>query len=245
VIGTIINACCIIIGGLLGLSRRKSLTVAQESWSKVTLGAFAVYYGLRLCLLSFSSPFGHAVKQLLVGVVALMLGNVIGRALRLQDLSNSVGSKARQFMERVTKNPPNPYKRIDTNGFLACSLLFCASPLGIVGALQDGVSGYFYPLIIKGLIDGLATMGFVSMLGWSSVLSALPVFAFQGTISLLAGHYALPFLSDRGLVDAESFAAGLLVFCVALVILQIKKISLANYLPTLIVAPLLAWWFGP
>lgn len=244
-IGTIINACCIIVGGIVGLSRRKTLTVAQESWSKVTLGAFAVYYGLRLCLLSFSSPIGHVLKQLLVGVVALMLGNVIGRALRLQDLSNSIGGKARAYMELAAKTPPNPYKRIDTNGFLACTLLFCASPLGIVGSLQDGISGYFYPLIIKGLIDGLATLGFVSMLGWSSIISALPVLAFQGTISLLAGHYALPFLTDRGLVSAQSFAAGLLVFCVALVILQIKKISLANYLPTLVVAPLLAWWFGP
>jgi uncharacterized membrane protein YqgA involved in biofilm formation len=58
-------------------------------------------------------------------------------------------------------------------------------------------------------------------------------------------HVIGPFLGLRGLVEAESFGAGLIVFCVSLVILQIKKVPLANYLPTLAVAPLLAHLFGP
>jgi len=33
----------------------------------------------------------------------------------------------------------------------------------------------------------------------------------------------------------------MLVFCVALIILELKKVELADYLPSLLIAPLLTW----
>src|SRR5207248_1866341 len=121
-----------------------------------------------------------------------------------------------------------------------CAALFCAAPLGILGALQDGLSGYFYPLIVKGLIDGLATRGFVPLFGWGVMLSVIPVLAFQGTITLLASQFLPPFLRAHELLDSINAVGGLLVFCVAMVILDIKKVALADYLPSLAFAPLLA-----
>jgi uncharacterized membrane protein YqgA involved in biofilm formation len=50
-------------------------------------------------------------------------------------------------------------------------------------------------------------------------------------------------LETRGLVDSVNVTGGLLVFCVALVILELKRIELADYLPSLAFAPLLAWAF--
>jgi len=73
------------------------------------------------------------------------------------------------------------------------------------------------------------------------MLAALPVLVFQGTITLLSAQFLKPFLEAHGLVDAVNAAGGLLVFSVALVILALKKIELADYLPSLIFAPLIAW----
>ena len=47
--------------------------------------------------------------------------------------------------------------------------------LGILGAFQDCLAGYYYPLGVKAVMDGLATMGFVRLFGWGAMLAALPV----------------------------------------------------------------------
>jgi hypothetical protein len=120
-------------------------------------------------------------------------------------------------------------------------VLFCAAPLAILGSVQDGLSGYCYPLAVKAVMDGLATMGFVLLFRWGVLFAALPVLAFQGTITLLCAQLLKPFLEAHRLVDSVNAAGGLLVFCVALVILELKKIELADYLPSLAFAPLLTW----
>jgi uncharacterized membrane protein YqgA involved in biofilm formation len=92
-------------------------------------------------------------------------------------------------------------------------------------------------------MEGLATMGFVQVLGWGSMLSALPVLVFQGSIALSCQFFLGPFLQQHGLVDSVNAVGGLLVFSVALVMLELKRIEMADYLPSLIFAPLLTWLF--
>jgi hypothetical protein len=82
-------------------------------------------------------------------------------------------------------------------------------------------------------------MGFVPVFGWGVLLAALPVFVVQGSITLGCSLFLEPFLRAHGLVDPVNAVGGLLVFTVALVILDLKKIELADYLPSLIVAPVL------
>ncbi|HKI68442.1 MAG TPA: DUF554 family protein, partial [Verrucomicrobiae bacterium] len=121
-------------------------------------------------------------------------------------------------------------------------LLFCAAPLAVLGSVVDGLSGYAYPLGVKAVMDGLATMSFVAIFGWGSIMSALPVFVMQGSITLACGLFVGPFLSAHGLVDSVNATCGLLVFCVGLIIFEIKKIAVTDYLPSLVFAPLLTWW---
>jgi hypothetical protein len=238
-IGTVLNVLGILIGAVIGLSRKKPLARTNESFFQVMLGAFTVYYGLRLTWMSFHGNLLQVLKQLLITVVALMIGKLLGQLFRLQKLSNALGRDARRRIDAATSTTSKP--GLD-EGFLACTALFCAGPLGILGATQEGLSDYFYPLAIKGVMDGLAAMGFVLFFGWSVILSALPVLAFQGTIALVFTRLR-PFLEAQGLLDSMNAAGGLLVFSVALVILGLKKIELADYLPSLAVAPLLTWLF--
>jgi uncharacterized membrane protein YqgA involved in biofilm formation len=242
VIGTAFNVGGIVLGGLAGLLRRKPLAPGNEGLLKTILGAVTVYFGLRLCWRSLGGTFLEVLKQITIMILALMLGRIIGRLLRLQRFSNSLGKAAR---DRISTARPDDPMRL-SHGFQTCATLFCAAPLGILGAVQDGLSNDFSPLIIKGVMDGLATMGFVSLFGWGVLLSAIPVLAFQGTVTLLCSQLLLPFFSSHGLmflVDSMNAVGGLLVFCVALIIFEVKKIELADYLPSLLVAPLLAYFW--
>jgi uncharacterized membrane protein YqgA involved in biofilm formation len=236
-IGTALNVAGILIGGLAGLGRRKPLSPANESFFKVALGVFTIFYGLRLTWISVNGSFLQILKQLLIAVLALVLGKMTGRLLRLQKMSNRLGRDARERIAAI--KPADP--RQSGEGFKTCAALFCAAPLAILGSVQDGLAGYYYPLTVKAVMDGLATMGFIRLFGWGVMFAAVPVLAFQGTITLACAQFLKPLLEAHGLVDSVNAPGGLLVFCVALVILGLKRIELADYLPSLAFGPLLTW----
>ena len=110
--------------------------------------------------------------------------------------------------------------------------------------MTDGLSGDFYLLAVKAVMDALAMTGFVKMFGWPAALSAFPVYFFLGALTLACQFFAKPFLDAHGLVDSVNVAGGLIACAVALVIFEVRKVELANYLPALAVAPLLAWLLG-
>ena len=238
-IGTILNVAGILLGGTVGLVRRKPLAPASEAYFKVVLAAFTVFYGLRLTWQSLSGSWGEVLKQFLIVILSLSLGKLLGRALRLQKMSNRLGQRARERLSSVT--PQDPHR--GGKGFRTCAALFCAAPLGILGCTQDGLADYFYPLAVKAVMDGLATMGFVSLFGPGVLLAAVPVLAFQSSITLVVARVLGPFLILHNLVHPINAVGGLLVFCVALVMLGLKRIELADYLPSLLVAPLLTWFW--
>ncbi len=94
------------------------------------------------------------------------------------------------------------------DGFIACAILFCAAPLGILGAVTDGLSNYFYLLAVKAVMDGLAMTSFVKMFRWPAAMSAFPVFLFFGVITVACQFYVAPFLDSHGLTDSVNTVAG-------------------------------------
>lgn len=222
----------------MGLIVKREPSARAQSFFKALLGLLTVCSGLWLTWVSVSSSMFHVFKQLGIVLVSLVLGNIFGKLLHLQKASNRIGLLTRDRMAKA--GPDNPQRF--TDGFTVCTLLFCAAPLGILGAIHNGLlSDYFYPLAIKALMDGLAAMAFAAMFGWGVILSAVPVLVFQGTITLVCAHSLAPFLAARGLSDSVNATGGLLIFCVALLIFEIRKVHVTNYLPSLIFAPLLTW----
>jgi uncharacterized membrane protein YqgA involved in biofilm formation len=237
-IGTIVNAAAIVLGGLVGLAGTKTLSAGNQGRVKAVLGVLIIFFGLGLTWMSLNGSFVQVLKQIAVVVLALTIGKFLGRLLHLQKQSNRLGQFARDRIAELKLNDPNRF----TTGFTVCAALFCAAPLGILGAIHEGLSGYFYPLVVKAIMDGLAAMSFVAMFGWGALLSAVPVFLLQGTISLACSRFLLPFLNAHHLADSVNATGGLLIFCVALIIFDIKKIEVTDYLPSLVFAPLLTWW---
>ena len=237
--GAFLNALGILTGAFFGLVWRAPLPARAQNFLRRALGAAAVFSGLRLVWLHVNGTFPSCAKQMFIALLAVVLGNWTGRLLRLQKMSNRLG----RFAGNLISTAPSSSSRKPADGFTACTILFCAAPLGVLGAVTDGLSGDFYLLTVKAVMDALAMTGFVKMFGWSSALSAFPVFLFLGAVTLACQFYAKPLLDAHGLADSVNVAAGLIACAVALVIFEIRKVELANYLPGLVFAPLLAWLF--
>ena len=238
--GAFLNALGILLGALFGLAQRAPMSARTQDFFRRALGAATVFFGLRLVWLHVHGTFWPCAKQLLVALLAVTLGNWTGRLLRLQTISNRLGRHA----VRAIASAQTGAARKSSQGFIACVVLFCAAPLGLIGAVTDGLSRDFSLLAVKALMDALAMAGFVKMFGWPAALSAFPVYAFIGAITLACQFYAKPLLDAHGLADSVNVAGGWVACAVALVIFEVRKVELANYLPALAVAPLLTRLIG-
>jgi uncharacterized protein len=238
-IGTLLNALGILIGGVLGLTLRRQLTHPTQVALKGALGVLVIFVGLKTTWDNVGGGFGSVLKQMTIVILALMLGRITGRLLHLQKGLNHLGQYARQRFAKATPDQSQNW----SEGFITCTILFCVGPMAILGAIQDGLDGKWQTLGVKGLIDGLATMAFVGTFGWGAILAVVPVVAYQGTITLAARTLA-PYFQDPAnwpMLHSINATGGLLVFCIALIILELKKIELADYLPSLAFAPFLTW----
>lgn len=244
-IGTWLNVGGILLGGLVGLTLGRHLTARGQQRLRMLLVLLTVYAGFSLIWQSLHLPVGHAAGQLGIALLSLMLGSLLGSLLGLQRLTHRAGKWARERFSKAAETTGQPATSAATrrsDGFVTCTLLFCIGPMAIVGAVQDGLNGDWRILAVKGLLDGLATMGFVATFGWSPLLAALPVFVYQGLLTVGA-HALAPVVSEPAVRDSLGLTGGFIVATISLVILDLRRVPLANYLPALVLAPLLTrWW---
>lgn len=224
----------------MGCLRQRPVSVQNQSFLKAALGAATAFVGVWSVWKAVSGTPRHILWQLAIVMLAMMLGKLAGRLLRLQKFSNRLGQFARH---RIAATTPGR-ARDHADGVNVCAALFCAAPLGILGAISESLGAGPWPLLIKAAMDGLAAFSFVALFGWSVALSALPVLAFQGTISLAVGLLAFPWLDAHHLIDPVNATAGLLIFAVSLLIFEVRRVEVADYLPSLIWAPLLTLWLA-
>jgi len=234
VIGTLVNVAAILAGGIAGMSLHREPSPRHQFFLKTVLGVLSIYTGFRMLWQSIGGTFGRVLLQLAIALGALVLGNLLGKALRLQKQSNRLGQYARErFSQARTQG-----KAQAGDGFVTCTILFCVGPMSILGALQEGLRQDPTILLIKAAMDGLAALAFVRVFGGGVLISALPVLAYQGTLTL-AARALRPLLESPAMLDGICAVGGLLVASTSLVILDVRKVPLADYLPALIVGPIL------
>jgi hypothetical protein len=236
-IGAVINSAGIVAGGACALAIKKPVPNRFQLAAKIVLGIYTVWLGLQLTWRSLNGSVAQVLKALCIVMLAMALGKLAGRMLRLQEFSNSIGQHATRSLAAEGKE-----KRF-SDGFLLATALFCAGPLAILASVQEGLNGFSPLFLVKAGVDGLATMAFCATFGWGALVSAIPVLAFQGC--LIRCVQALePMLRNQPwpLIDSINATDGLLIFSVALIVLEVKKVRVAEYLPSLILAPLLMRW---
>ena len=237
-VGTIINALGALLGGVLGLVLKRPPDTAVQTAVKSLIGVLLIWVGLAMTWANIGGGLWSVGKQMLIVVLALTLGRITGRLLRLQKMMNRLGHYARETFAKVTPGQPVRFG----DGFVTCAILYCVTPLSFLGALFDGLNRDWPALGVKAVLDGFAALSFSRVFGWASVLAVLPLLAAQGTISLAAQPLGA-WLSARGLLEPVGATGGLLIFCVALLVLNLRKIEVSDYLPSLAFAPLLTWFW--
>jgi uncharacterized membrane protein YqgA involved in biofilm formation len=119
---------------------------------------------------------------------------------------------------------------------VTASLVFCVGPLTILGSLENGLSGDVSLLATKSLLDLVASVAFAAALGAGVYLAAITVLVVQGGIAGFA--FLLRDVLDAPTIVAITAAGGLVLLGVAMRLLGLKPVRVANFLPALILAPL-------
>lgn len=175
-------------------------------------------------------------------ILSLGIGNWIGSKIGIQKRLNKLGLNAQKKFNKAAqkneeKHPPN-------EGFITCTLLFCIGPMSLLGPIQDGLNGDIQILVIKSVMDGISTMTFATTFGWSVILSAIPVLVYQGSLTILASTVKqwLDDLPEAALLlDSITASGGFIILCIPFLLLNIRSIQIANYLPALLIAPCIVW----
>lgn len=240
--GTILNAAAIVVCGALGLWFGARLPARLRQTAFAGLGLFTLVTGVQM---TFKS------KEPLIMLGGLLLGGLLGEWGCLEDRLRQLGAWLEQRISSAPKGgsafsapgpdtglPVEQHSNRFIRGFTTASLLFCIGPMAILGSIQDGLTGDYSLLVIKSILDGLAALAFASAFGVGVLFSGLMVLIYQGAISLLAAH-SQAFFTPL-MMDELTAVGGLLLLGVALSsILEIKPIRVGNFLPALVITPLM------
>jgi uncharacterized protein len=231
-IGNIINVALIIVGSVLGTFFGNRLSENMRQTVINGLGLFVIAYGISMFLES---------QQILLPLGGILIGGILGEWWKIEDKLDSLGTWVeKKVSSRKNGNSTKEDQQRFIKGFVMASLVFCVGPMAILGAIQDGISGDFQTLALKGVMDGFAALAFSSTLGIGVFFSIFPVFIYQGFFTLLAVQMQT-FMSPMMITEMVG-AGGIIIIGLAISsLLEIKKIRIGNYLPALIITPLLVW----
>jgi len=233
-IGTIINVLTIVSGASLGVLVGNRMPTRTRTLLTDVLGLVTLLGAASALLPLWSDRYNNALPQgwsLLVVLGSLLIGGLIGSALKLETRLDSLGESLRiRFKASSESN--------FVEGFVAASLLFAIGPLAILGSISDGMGTGIDQLILKSTLDFFAAMAFATSLGWGVAVSAIPVGIYQGLWTVVG--FGLGEVLDGYQVDAMTIVGGIMLICIALKLLNIKGVAVGNLLPALAIAPILA-----
>jgi uncharacterized protein len=230
--GTLLNIITVTVGSLLGMLVGNRLPARVQESVVTGLGLITFFIGL---------DNATATGNPIITLISVAIGVIIGELLRLdQALENLGGWLQARFIGGASDTPQG----LDTrqrfiNGYVTASLIFCVGPLTFLGSLYDGMGlplG-FRMLAIKSTLDGFASLAFAATFGIGVLFSVVTIFVVQGglaTIGFLAGA-----VMTEPMLNETTAVGGVLLMGLALVLLDVKQPRMANFLPALLIAPLI------
>ena len=224
--GTFINVGAILAGTLLGVIVGGRLPERLHDRVLAGLGLVTLVVGVDLALAWRDSSALYVLG-------AVLLGGLVGEALRIEDRIAALGNRLQGWTAR-----DNEHSRV-SEAFFTASLLFCVGPLTVVGALQDGLTGDYEALATKALLDGFASIALAATLGPGVAFAALTVLVVQGALSLGAGIFEEALAEGSEALAVLTSAGGVLIIGISLKLLALKDVKVGNFLPALVIAPLL------
>jgi uncharacterized protein len=233
-IGTVVNVATVLVGSLLGvlighrLSHR-TRDLVTDALGLVTL-LIAITSALTVSDAALSAAVGTSAPVLIV-LGAMLIGGITGSLLRIEQRLEGAGAWMQLRFSR------GEGESTFVEGFVTASMVFCVGPLTFLGALSDGLGRGADQLFLKAVLDGFASIAFAASFGWGVAAAAIVVLVIQGLMTAVGA--LLGNVLPEAHVTALGATGGVLLIGVALRLLKIKQIAVADLLPALIVAPLL------
>lgn len=236
-IGTIVNVATVLLGATVGVLLGNRLPVRTRDLVTDALGLVTLLIAGTSAMAVLDDDLADRVGEsapMLIVLGSLLIGGIAGSLLRLEQRVESLGG---WLQSRLSGDAGSVERHRFIEGFVVASLVFCTGPLTILGSLNDGLGNGADQLFLKSALDGFAAIAFAASFGWGVAASAVTVVAIQGSLTLLG--LALGDVLPDAHLAAITAAGGLLLVGVALRLLRIREIPVADLLPALLVAPLL------
>ena len=232
--GTIINAAAIVAGGFAGHFAGKLFRREQQDALNMACGISVLFIAIAGAMQGMLNIDGQKLisgKSMLV-VLCLSIGTVIGEMIGIENGFEKFG----EWLKIKTGNAKD---KQFVNAFVTASLTVSIGAMAIVGAIQDGVMGDYSTLAVKSVLDFIIIAVMTSSLGKGSAFSAIPVFVFEGAVTLFARLIA-PVMTETAIAYL-SLIGSVLIFCVGVNLVWGKRIRVANMLPAVLFAVLAAY----
>ena len=233
-LGTLINVACIAAGGLAGLLCRGAITQRLQQALLRSCGVAVMFVGIAGTLekmltasLAADGTIALASGGTMMMVVCLAVGTVLGEALDLDARFEDLGVWLR---EKTGSSRDASF----VDGFVTASLTVCIGAMAIVGAIQDGLTGDYTTLMLKGAIDAVIVCAMTASMGKGCIFAALPVGAWQGLVT--AASTLLQPVMTQAALDNLGLVGSILIFCVGASLIWPRTFKPANMLPAVVVA---------
>lgn len=227
--GTFVNTATVLAGGLIGTLLGSGLSERIRETVMTGMSLVVIALGIKMTL---------ETSNILIVLGSITIGSVLGEVLHLQRRLDSVGL----WLEAVTSRFSFLNRGNFSQGFVTASLVFCVGPMTIMGSIQDGLSGDSSLLLVKSVLDGFAAIAFASVMGMGVTFSAITVLLVQGALTL--GSSLFSHVLTQSMVSELTATGGVIMLGIAIHMLDLKRIRLANFLPALAIAPLIVWISG-
>lgn len=233
-LGTIINSAGIVAGGIIGHFAGKLFRPEQQEALNKACGVSVIFIAIAGAMEGMLQIDGASLtsgRSMLV-VLCLALGTVIGELLGIESCFERFGG----WLKGRTGNAGDASF---VNAFVTASLTVSIGAMAIIGSIQDGLLGDFSTLAVKSVLDFIIIAVMTSSMGKGAAFSALPVFVFEGAMTLLA-RLLSPVMTATA-VAYLSLIGSVLIFCIGVNLVWGKKLSVANMLPSVLLAILAAY----
>lgn len=239
--GTILNVFTIIFGTLIGITVGNRLSKQMQESVMTGLGFVTL-----LIALQNAWKTGNPLIPLLSVIIGVIIGELLGLDAAVRRFGGWLQAKAAQF-STGGDDAAEARTRFIT-GFVTASLLFCVGPMTVIGAVQNGIDPANIQLLaIKSVLDFFAAMAFSSSLGIGVGFAAITALVIQGGFALV-GMALGGALTAAGALDPNNIylreitaTGGIIMLGIPMILLELKQPRLSNFLPALVIAPLLVW----
>jgi uncharacterized membrane protein YqgA involved in biofilm formation len=235
--GTLLNMLTVAVGSTLGLLVGNRLPSRIQESIVTALGLITFFFGIQNAFQT-----GNPIITLL----SVAIGVLIGEWLRIDLALEGFGGWLQKRFTNQNQDAADAHtsRQRFITGFVTASLVFCVGPLTFLGSLYDGMglAEGFQMLAIKSTLDGFAALAFAASFGIGVAFSIVTIFVLQGGLSLV-GYLAGAVMTEP-MLNETTAVGGILLMGLALVLLDIKQPRVANFLPALLIAPLLVWLAG-